>query len=195
MKKILVFAAALLAAGAAALAQDGHINPGLWEVKVLKEVMDGKDMSAEMAAMQERARQAMAAMSPEQRQQMEAMSGGRGIPATGSDGSMRVCISPKMAAREGVVADPQGRCAPSKTSRDGNKVSFEFSCSANGRTTEGKGTATVAADSVQSSVDATMTDSRSRHTLHTESSMKFVGADCQGIKPADELVKGAGQGR
>ena len=37
----------------------------------------------------------------------------------------------------------------------------------------------------------TMTDTRGQHTIQNESQMKYLGPDCQGIKPIDELAKDA----
>jgi hypothetical protein len=181
----------LLLSGATG-AQEARLKPGLWEVKIVRQVVDGRDMTSQMASAQEKVRQAMANLSPEQRKQMEAMMGGRGMPAMGSDGANRICVSAAMAARDNTVADPQGRCAPTKIERSGATTSFEFNCSNNGRTSAGKGKSTVSADAVATSVDATTTDAKGQHTMHSETQMTFLGADCQGIKPAEEIAKSMG---
>jgi hypothetical protein len=36
----------------------------------------------------------------------------------------------------------------------------------------------------------TMSDSEGRHTMQGESEMTYLGSDCHGIKPVDQLVKG-----
>jgi hypothetical protein len=180
-----------LVLGASAGAQEAKLKAGLWEVKVVRQVLDGRDMAGQMAAAQERARQAMANLSPEQRKQMEAMMGGRSMPAMGADGATRICISAAMAARDRTVADPQGHCAPAKIERSGGTVSFEFNCTSNGRTSVGKGKSTVSGDTVTTSVDATTTDAKGQHTMQSESQMSYLGADCQGVTPVDELAQGA----
>jgi len=38
-------------------------------------------------------------------------------------------------------------------------------------------------------MDMTMTDARGQHSMQTESQMKFLGADCQGVKPADQIAR------
>jgi hypothetical protein len=188
MKKSVL--AILLILSASAWAQDTRLKPGLWEVKILHQVVDGRDMSGQIASAQDKAREAMANMSPEQRKQMEAMMGGRSMPTMGADGATRICVSAAMAAKDRTVADPQGRCAPAKVDHSGNTVSFEFSCTTNGRSSVGKGKSTVSGDTVSTSVEATTTDAKGQHTMQSETRMTYLGADCQGVKPADELAQG-----
>jgi len=164
-----------------ALAQGAKMKPGLWEIKVIRQVMDGRDMTAQMAAAREKMSQAMANMSPEQRQRMGATTGG----------GMRVCFSAAMVARDTPVVDAKSHCEPAKLNRNGNVTEFEFKCSMNGRTSAGKGKRTINGDTVLSSVDMTMTDARGEHTMQSESQMTYLGADCQGVKPLDELAKEA----
>jgi hypothetical protein len=38
-------------------------------------------------------------------------------------------------------------------------------------------------------MDMTTTDARGRHTMQSESQMKYLGADCQGVKPVEQLMK------
>jgi Protein of unknown function (DUF3617) len=184
MKKLTL--AILLTLSGAAFAQSSSLKPGLWEIKPISQIMDGRDMTAQMASAQAKMQQEMANMPPEQRKQMETMMGPQGASA-GS--SMRICVSPAMAARDKPMVDPEGRCEPATVNRSGNKTSFEFNCTANGRTSVGKGESTVSGDTVTTRVDMTMTDARGRHTIKSESQMKYLGSDCQGIKPLDQLVK------
>ena len=166
-----------------AVAQSSSLKPGLWEVKAVRQVVDGRDLSAQMAAASAKMEQAMANMTPEQRKQMEAMMSGQGRPQSASGGATRICVSPAMAAKDKPMVDPEGRCEPAKVSRNGNKTSFEFNCSRDGRTQVGTGESTVSGDTVTSRMDMTVTDAQGRHTMQTESQMRFLGTDCQGIKP------------
>jgi hypothetical protein len=189
-----VLACVLLAVAGAALADDARLKPGLWEMKLVRQVVDGQDVTAKMLAAQERARQMMASMSPEQRKQMEAMMGTMPTPA--ANGTVRICVSPAMAASDSGLTDPQGQCPPAKVERSGKTVTFDFSCSKDGRSMSGHGQTTINGDSVATSVQSTLSDARSgQHTMQSESQMTFVGSDCQGIKPADELMKGAAPAR
>ncbi|GAB1413897.1 hypothetical protein MASR1M97_26330 [Candidatus Desulfobacillus denitrificans] len=68
-KAIVILALPLFTAPALA---DG-MKAGLWEIKTLKQVMDGRDMKAQMDAAQAQMQQQMASLPPDQRKQMEAM--------------------------------------------------------------------------------------------------------------------------
>ena len=193
MKKVLL--AILVALSSNVFAESSGLKPGLWEMKVVKQVMDGRDMQAQMAAAQEQMQQAMANMTPEQRKQMEAMMGRQGAHVSGGGGT-RICISKEMAARDRPVMSSQSHCDPVKSNRSGNKISFEFNCSNKGRTESGKGETTIRSDLMETVVDMTMTDAHGSHTIHNESQFKFIGSDCQGIKPADQLsreMRGSGR--
>ena len=186
MKKLTL--AILIALSGAAFAQSSSLKPGLWEIKPISQIVDGRDMTAQMASAQAKMQQEMANMPPDQRKQVEAMMGHQGASA---GGGIRICVSPAMAARDKPMVDPEGRCEPATVNRSGNKTSFEFNCTANGRTSVGKGESTVSGDTVTTRVDMTTTDARGSHTMQSESQMKYLGPDCQGIKPIDQLAKDA----
>lgn len=174
--------AIILTLSGVVFAQTSSMKPGLWEMKQIHQVVDGRDMAAQMAAANAKMEQAMASMTPAQRQQMQAMMGSQGMPGQGA--GVRVCISPAMAAQDKPVVDPQGHCEPAKMTRSGAKTSFEVHCAANGRTQIGKGETTVSGDTVTTLMDMTTTDPQGSHTIHSESQMKYLGPDCQGIKPS-----------
>jgi hypothetical protein len=161
-----------------------NLKPGLWEVKATRQVMDGRDLTAQMAAASAKMEQAMANMTPEQRKQMEAMMSSQGRPQSASGGATRICVSPAMAAKDKPMVDSEGRCEPAKVTRNGNKTSFEFNCTRDGRTQVGSGESTVNGDTVSTRVDMTVTDAQGRHTMQTESQMRFLGTDCHGIRPS-----------
>jgi Protein of unknown function (DUF3617) len=173
-----------------AFAQSSSLKPGLWEIKPIRQVVDGRDMSAQMAAARTKMQQAIANLPPERRKQLEAMMSRQGAsPQAFAAGGTRICISAAMAARNAPMVDPKGNCEPAKLNRSGNKTIFEFSCTADGRTSVGKGESTVSGDTVVTRVDMTVTDSRGSHAMQNETEMKYLGADCRGIKPADQLAK------
>jgi len=166
-------------------AADFGLKPGLWEVKVLKQVMDGRDMSAQMAAASANLQQAMANMPPEQRARMEAMmpKSGAGL---GANGSVRICVSPEMAKRNTPFVDKDGHCQPATVTHTGNVTSYQFSCSSNGSTREGKGEATSAGDLITNRVDMTTHSANgTTHIMHNESEMHYLGADCGDVKPIE----------
>lgn len=178
------FALALLAVAVSPVfAQGSGIKPGLWEVKIIKQVMDGRDTAAQMASAQAEMQRAMAGMSPAQRKQMEAMMGRQGVSMQGPAGTSQICISPAMAAADKPMVDPEGRCPPATVTRSGNTARFEFNCKTDGRTMVGKGESTVSGDTVMTRTDMVATDASGRHTIQSESQMRYLGPDCRGIKP------------
>jgi len=72
MRKSALLLPIMLSAGA--YADSPALKPGLWEMKQIRQVLDGQGMD--------------------------------------SGGSMRICISPAMAARNQPMVDPSGRCEP-----------------------------------------------------------------------------------
>lgn len=170
-KTLLALSLPLLAAPALA----GDMKAGLWEVKTLKQVVDGQDMRAQM-------QQQMASLPPEQRRQMEAMMNKQGV-SMGPGGATRMCISEEMAKRDAPVVDPDGRCQPTKVSRSGNTMRYEIDCNVDGRRSQGKGESTFSGNSVHSRMDMTTMDASGRHTMQTESQMTYLGPDCKGLAP------------
>ena len=184
----------LIVLNGTAFAQSSSLKAGLWEMTPIRQVMDGRDMSAQRASAKAKMQQALANMTPDQRKQMEAMTKSLGTGTSSQNGlpnGTRICISPAMAAKNAPMVNQEGRCPPTKVTRSGNKSSFEFNCTTNGRTTVGSGESTVSGDTVSTRVDMTMTDARGHHTVQSESRMTYLGSDCQGIKPVDQLVKDA----
>ena len=187
MKKLAFVILITLSSGA--FAESASLKAGLWEIKPISHVVDGRDMTAQMAAAQVKMQQAMASMTPEQRKQMEAMMKGTGANSASAGSLARICISPAMSAKNTPMVDHEGRCAPAKVTRNGNKSTFEFNCTANGRTMVGSGESTTNGDRISTSVNMTTTDSKGHHTMQSESEMTYLGSNCQGIKPADQLAK------
>jgi hypothetical protein len=178
---------AFLAIGMAGLAQLGHAQvpgtkAGLWETKIVKNVVDGKDMAAQMSDAQAKLQAKLASLPPDQRAMVEAHMKGAGM----NGNSIRVCISPAMAAKHQIAGDPQGHCPPASVDVSGNTFSFAVNCSYNGHTTVGKGQAVMNGDSIAVHVDMTETDSKGTHTIVADTQMNYLGADCQGIKPLDQ---------
>lgn len=159
------------------------MKAGLWEIRTIKQVVDGQDMQAQMQAMQKQ----LAALPAAQRKQMEALMAGQGVDMSG--GAMRMCISEEAARRNTPVIDPKDRCQPRELTRNGNTVRFEVDCVMDGRTTKGKGESTFSGNSVHSRMDMTTTGPDGRHTMQTESQMTYLGPDCRGLAPVGVQAK------
>jgi len=103
---------------------------------------------------------------------------------------MQICISPAMAAKDKPVVDAKGDCEPTRVSRSGNKTSFEINCTTRGGTRVGKGESTVSGDKIITRMDLATTDERgNHHTMRSEIQMKYLGSDCKGITPADQIAQ------
>jgi hypothetical protein len=182
----------LFAVSGAALAAGSGLKPGLWELTQVRQVVDGHDLSDQIAAAQSQMQQALANMPPDQRKQMEARMAQRGVSLTGKGGAgNRVCVSAKMATRDKPLIDPEGKCQPSKVDRSGDKTRFEFNCTNEGRTMAGRGESVAGSDTLSTSIDMKVTDPGGSHAVRSETQMKYLGPDCQGVKPADELAREA----
>jgi hypothetical protein len=174
----LVFGAAI-----PAFAAGLGIKAGLWEVRPTKQIVDGRDNLAQLAASLERMKQAMANMPPEQRERMEAMLKQSGV-SQGSNGGFRICVSPEMAQRDAPILDKEGRCQPASVAHQGNETSFQFSCTTNGVTMSGKGDATVLGNVIKTHTDVSTRDtSGTTHVMQSDSEMTYLGSDCGDLKP------------
>ena len=181
MKK-LVFAI-FITLGGIGCAQASDLKAGLWEINQTSQIVDGKNMTAEMSQAQAMMQQQMGNLPPAQRAKIQSMMG------QASGGGTKICVSPAMAAKDAPMMDREGRCEPAKVTRSGNKTTFEFNCTRNGRTSVGKGESIASGDTIITRMDMTETDTRGKHTLHSESQMKYLGTDCQGIMPADQMSR------
>jgi hypothetical protein len=185
MKKT-ILAATLAVTAMGALAADPAVRPGLWEIKLVRQFMDGRDVTALVPAALAGMQQLMGNMTPQQRKQVEASFGKAPANTT-----QRICISPEMAAGDKPLLPPDVKCEPTAFNREGSRLSFEFSCADQGRTTTGKGESTLASESVSTRIDMVTNDANGKHTWQNESQATFVGADCGGLKPADQVMREA----
>ncbi|HZV54951.1 MAG TPA: DUF3617 domain-containing protein [Rhodocyclaceae bacterium] len=182
-RSILAVALAMSAAGTLA---ETMVKSGLWEVRVVRQIMDGRDVTALMPVALAGMQQMIASMTPEQRKQVEVTLGKKAaIVST----AQRICISPEMAAGDKPLLPPDVRCEPTAFNRGGSRVTFEFRCADQGRTVTGKGESLLASEDVATRIDLVMNDASGRHTMQNESQAKFVGADCGSLKPADQVAR------
>jgi hypothetical protein len=171
----------LVAMSGSVFADSGYLQPGLGEMKMLHNVVDGHDMAAQMAAAQAKMQAQMANMPPAQRAQIEGM--------MGNQGGSRFCVSPAMAAKSKPMVDRDGKCEPAKVTRSGDKTTFEFNCTTDRGTRVGKGESVHSGNVITTKMDMSSTDSKGTHTMQAETQMTFLGTDCQGLKPADQMGK------
>jgi hypothetical protein len=166
-----------------AFAQVLTLKPGLWEIRMVKQIRDGKDMTAQITGAMTQMQERLAKMPPEQRAKMEAMMGQSGAPSMGSNGSVKMCVTPEQARQDKPLIDREG-CRPATVNRSGNHSTFEYSCTTGAITTSGKGESTTTGDVISTVTDSTTQRATGdSHVLHTETEMKFLGPDCGDVKP------------
>lgn len=185
MSKAAWLALALVIA-APAFADVLNMQAGLWEMKPLKTVTDGVDNSAKMSDASSKMQAAMANMTPEQRANMEAMMKQHGVNISPGAGgiTVQICVSPEMAKRNGFPVGKDGKCQPTVV-QGGSVMSFTYSCQNSGETSTGKGTATRSGDVISIESDGTTSGAGGTHTSHVEAQMRYLGADCGAVKPAE----------
>lgn len=189
MKAVLIGLSAALAVGTTLAQGPGGLKAGLWESRTLKMTVDGKDMLPQMKAAREQMQQSLAKLPPEQRKKMEAMMATQG----GGDPTVqRMCVSAEMAKKEQPILPRPAHadCAEPKLDRNGNRTAFEFSCKQGEGTIAGKGETVATGDQVTTKVETVTSDkSGAKRTMVAETQMKFIGADCGGLKPLDQMIK------
>lgn len=181
-----ILAAALVAAFAAAAAAAGFgLKPGLWEIRIAKSVVDGRDNTASIAAMSDKMQQMLASLPADQRALIEAKLKQSGVSQSNS-GSFRMCVSPAMAKLDKPIIDKDGRCQPAVVEHDGSETRYQFNCTVDGTTTVGKGTANANGDSITTHVEMTVQQAGGQsHTMLNDTELSFIGTDCGDVRPAD----------
>jgi hypothetical protein len=184
MSKTILAAAFAAAAASAFGAAETEVRPGLWEVRLVRQTMDGRDVTVLVPAALAGLQQLTANMTPQQRKQLEATFGKPPANTT-----QRICISPGMATGDRPLLPPDVKCEPTAFNRAAGRVTFEFNCADQGRTTTGQGESILASESVKTRIDMVTNDANGRHTWQNHSEATYVGADCGSLKPADQVVR------
>ena len=188
MKAVLIGLCAALAVAAAQAQGPSGLKAGLWESRTLKMTVDGKDMLPQVKAAREQMQKSLANLPPEQRKKVEAM-----MAAQGGDPTVqRMCVSAEMAKRDQPILPrpSHAECAEPKLDRKGNRTGFEFSCKQGESTVTGKGETVMGGDQISTKVETVSADkSGAKRVMVAETQMKFIGADCGGLKPIDQVVK------
>lgn len=172
MRKTIVSILICCAAAAPAAWAAGQMKPGLWEMSMKSDAF-----------------KAMPKMSPQQMEQMRKM--GVNVPQM-QDGAMvsKVCITKEMAERE---QPPMGRneagCQSKNFQRSGNAYSGDIVCDGALMKGTGKVKGTFASDSGFTSVyDFKGTAHGQPMNHHSETSGKWLAADCGSVKPVAEMA-------
>ncbi len=178
LQSLLFLSCGLALSGAVAAQTLTARKPGLWELKTTHQGGPMADAQKQMEA-------AMASMPPAQRKQMEEMMRKQGVGVGGQPGVMRICVSPAMAARQDFAQpDPKDNCQHKVTPVSSSEAKFSFTCKGDDGPSSGEGRLwDLTPEGYKSQMKL-----QSRHegkpvTMDVQQSARWVGADCQGIKP------------
>ncbi|HTW75706.1 MAG TPA: DUF3617 domain-containing protein [Steroidobacteraceae bacterium] len=168
---------------AAAYAAGLGLKPGLWDVRLVRQVVDGHDVSQQLTESIAKAQAALASLPPAQRARVESMLNAAGVNP-GSNASFRICVSPEMAANDLPMLDQNGRCRPQLLSRNGARTSFRIDCTANGTHMQGQGDAVSSGDVITTHANVTTRAADgSTHSMQNEMQMHYLSADCGSLRP------------
>ena len=156
------------------------VQPGLWEHSFQIKTQGGK-MEAAMAQMQ----QQMASMPPEQRKMMEQMLAQQGIGLGAKGQSVKVCITPEMAAKQ-ELPQQDGDCKQDIVQRSANSMKFKFSCKPDKDRgpTSGEGEVTFISPTAYTSKSVINTTIEGKpERMNMDMAGKWLSKDCGAIKP------------
>lgn len=154
---------------------------GLWEIRM-------EHLGGPMAEAQKQMEQAMASMSPAQRKQMEEMMRAQGVSLGDKGRTMRMCLSAAAAARESGAAftnDPDDDCTHKITPVSASEAKFSFTCKG-GSQARGEGRLwAYTAQGFQAESTIQMKEGGKPVTMQVRQSGRWLGTDCQGLKPIE----------
>lgn len=173
MKKSVILSCLLLGTTCVAQAEGNkEIKPGLWEIQH-KTSVDGQKVP-DMKEM-------LSQVPPEMRGQVEAMMAKQGAGMT--DKGLTTCITPEQAASQHYGTDPDGQCQVKDMQQEGDVTRLKIQCSQ----PKGEGEATVTRlgpEAWKSTTRMTVEENGAAHTMNSESTARWLGADCAAVKPS-----------
>jgi hypothetical protein len=154
-------------------------KPGLWEIQTR---MGGNpQMDQARAQMQ----QQIASMPAAERKMMENMMAQQGLNiGVGKDGgvSVKVCITPEMAARQELPTQTEGDCKTQLGARTGNTMKMSFTCT--NPPSSGEGTYTFRGDTGYDMVMRVKTVNEGKPMNATmDGTGRWLSADCGKVRP------------
>ncbi len=172
----------LLCATAAVPAWAQSMKPGLWETTSKFESGNG-EMANAMAQMQKQ----MASMSPQQREamaQMMSKHAGVTMPTMSADGGMvtKVCLTKEMVDNKQLLIQQHGNCTQKNSPIVGGAMTMTFTCT--NPAASGEAHFAFKGDTNYSmTMHSSGTVNGKQETMSVDTTGKWLGADCGGIKP------------
>jgi hypothetical protein len=192
MKNALIGLCAALIAGAAHAADAPDLKPGLWETRPLKLATDGRDM---LPQMRERMNKQLAALSPAERKEVDTLVGVQG----GDPMVQRLCLRAGLNVsddllRSRLLGIPDCGGTP-EYRRDGSRIHVQVACQNDWLTTAIQSEIVTDGERITARTGATLTtvaSGKAKATvtrLEIETQMTFIGGDCGGLKPLDQIAR------
>ena len=156
------------------------VKPGLWEHSFKMKTQSGQ-MEAAMAQVQ----QQMASMPPEQRKMMEQMLASQGVGLGAKGQSVKVCITPEMAAKQD-LPQQDGDCKQEILQRSAKSMKFKFTCKGtDGRPpTFGEGEVNFVSPTAYTSKSVINTSIEGKpERMNMDMAGNWLSGDCGNIKP------------
>ncbi len=167
----------LLLGAASAFAQS--TKPGLWEIQT--KLGGNPQMEQQMAQMQ----QQMANLPPAQRKMMQDMMAQQGLNLNVGQGggmSVKVCITPEMAARQEMPRQTEGDCKTQLGARTDNTMKVSFTCT--NPPSSGEGTYTFRGDTGYDMAMRVKTVNEGKPmNITMNGTGRWLGADCGNVRP------------
>jgi hypothetical protein len=167
-------------------------KPGLWEVQTTTQGQ-GAGAGQQPPNMKEM----MESMPPAQRAQVEKMMKERGVGMASKPNSFRYCMTKEQAERDPSVSpDPDTQCSNKMNASSPKEATFSFQCTRkDGSTMQGEGRAyDLTPESYAMDMRMQMQHQGQPMQMQIQQKGRWLGADCQGIKPIGE-GKGHGKGQ
>lgn len=149
-------------------------RPGLWELQH-KTAVDGQALPDMDKMLQQ--------VPPEMRGQVEAMMAKNGAGLKGKN--ITICLTAEQIAKQEYGGDPQSQCKVSDVKTEGNVTHMKMQCSR----PKGQGETSIthlSPESWSSTTKMTVEEAGSSHTVNSESTARWVSADCGAVKPVGQ---------
>lgn len=177
--KLRIGIAGLIVLAATGTANAQNMKPGLWEISTQ---MQG---SGQMGDAMAKAQKQMESMPPEQRKMMQDMMAKQGVqmggPAAGGGMTVKVCMTQDMVDRNEVGRQQPG-CTHTNSPRSGNTMKFSYTCTQPPSSGEGQVTFT-SPEAYSMKMTSTSTVRGKPEKMDMQTSGRWLGGDCGGIKP------------
>lgn len=184
--KGIIFTLVMVGIAGMAQAEAPNLKPGLWEMK-MENASGGPGMpsAAEMEKAMKQMQANLANLPPEQRKMMEERMGNAGM-AFSANGGMRVCLAKEDIARSNIPLNDDKNCKTTIKTQTAKRWAADVVCTQ--PPTTGQVEALFETDtSYLVKVKGQRTASGKSTAYAMDMRYKYLGSDCQGLKPLSQM--------